>query len=1518
MRKEILEADENMNKYNLTSYQKDIWMMQNVYPNRPTYILGGYITFYEKVDYKKLNEALNIVIRENDSLRTKIIEKNGEPFQIFVPSVDYKIEFHNFSNHKESEKYSINWMQEEFAKVFNISTDKLFRIDLIKADEKIYYLLVKAHHLIMDGWGLHILSKRIVDKYYSLICGKEIEDKNIYSYKTFIENHDKYLNSERYKKSSIFWENKLKDLNEHLINRNSKYNKDEVITSSRKTMIIKREIYDKLERMAKDADCSTFHLFIAVLAVYFGRTYNKKEIVINVPIHNRTNVSEKNTIGLFTNEIPLRINLEENLQFTDLLMNIRNLLRECYRHQKFPINRVLKSKDIVNERISEISLSYINTDYEKEFEGHPVEVNSLTSKGQLNALTVFIRELTKTQDVKVDFDYQMEVFNNEFPIENVMNHIQNILDELLRCNNKQIYDIEMLTSEEKNKLMVEFNDTKAYYPENKTIEEIFEEQADKMPDEIAVEAEGKKLTYRELDEKSNSLARTLRKKGVGPDVVVGIMVERSVDMITGIMAILKAGGAYMPIDPECPEDRKEYMISNSKTNILLTQNKFKDTVKLEGQVLYLEDETLYDDNNDNLDKINKPNNLAYVIYTSGTTGKPKGVMIEHKNVINLVFALKEAIYDKYSSRLKIALVAPYFFDASVKQIFCSLLLGHSLYIIPERERMDGDKLINFYSSNYIDVTDGTPIHLAMIADADSAGDSNLELKHFIIGGDQLSKSIVKKLYGNLVNNEFCITNVYGPTECCVDTTCAHIYGYNEELNICIGKPLNNCQVYILNNDKMCPIGAAGELCIGGVGLARGYLNNEKLTKEKFVENPYKPGEKIYKTGDSARWLSDGNIECLGRIDDQVKIRGFRIELGEIESNFLKVEGIKEAVVLAKDNNGSKSLCAYYVSDKDYSIGELRKQLKSFLPDYMIPSYYMKLDNIPLTINGKVDKRSLPEPDYNIDTGVEYEAPKNEIEKKLVEIWKSVLGVNKIGINDSFFELGGDSIKSIQVISRAKSEGYYFEVKDLFENPTIKELSQCTTKNELIIDQNDVVGNAPLTPIQKWFFEMNFEEENYWNQSIMIFKKEGFSEEVLNKAFTSIITHHDALRMTYTNKNGIVEQFNRHVDEELFDLSIYDYRNNKDIDKEKIQEICVEIQESINLEKGPLVKLGLFKTENGDHLLIAVHHLVIDGISWRILFEDLAAAYKMAEEGKEIVLSAKTTSFKTWAEEQKRYAGSYDIKKELKYWEGIEDKDIKSLPKDKESEGSVIGDVRKVSVQLNEEETENLLKNVNRAYNTEINDILLTALGLTIKQWTGYEDILINLESHGREEIIKNVDITRTIGWFTSQYPVVINTDSEDISMVLKNTKDSLRRIPHKGIGYGIIKYLYDGEINFKLKPEISFNYLGQFDEDINNEIFSMSNLDAGSLVSLKNKNLYSLDFLAILINKKLNLNISYSSKEYNQETINELINNYKNNLIRIIEHCLNKENCEITASDITKEQISLRDLKPYLNEIYNI
>jgi non-ribosomal peptide synthase protein (TIGR01720 family) len=779
--------------------------------------------------------------------------------------------------------------------------------------------------------------------------------------------------------------------------------------------------------------------------------------------------------------------------------------------------------------------------------------------------------------------------------------------------------------------------------------------------------------------------------------------------------------------------------------------------------------------------------------------------------------------------------------------------------------------------------------------------------------------------------------LYGPTENTVWTTWTEVKTTGEwDKQPTIGGPIGNHRVYILGpHFNLKPIGAVGELCVGGEGLARGYLNRQELTKEKFIDNPFVRGEKIYRTGDLARWLPDGNIEFIGRIDYQVKLRGFRIELAEIEHRLLKNEGIENAVVLAKeDKSGNKYLCAYIVlepsywaifsdSAKTFDASQLKQHLAMTLPEYMIPSHFVEIEEIPVTPNGKIDRKVLPEPESG--GTMEYAAPTNDIEETMVKIWQEVLKVEKVGIHDNFFHLGGDSIKSIQVSSRMQKHRLELKVKDLFSTPTIRELGKLVKTIDSEIPQGTVSGNVPLTPVHLWFLENNSIYMRPFNQSMMLYKREGFDEAILEKVFTRLVEHHDALRMVYEKEGDKYLQRIKGIKKEgkLFDKEIVNLEDSEEKNiAVEIQREGSRIQQSNDPTKGPLVKLGLFKTIHGHHLLIAIHHFVMDGVSWRILFEDLSLGFQQAEKGEEIVFQQKTHSFKYWADKLQEYAQSHEALKEIEYWKKVEETNLEPLPVDHRigKEMKEIGNTAAAVVDLNEEHTGMLLKEVNQAYNTEINDILLTALGLAIKEWVGLEKVAVNQEGHGREEIIEHVNVSRTIGWFAASYPVVLDmTNSRDLAYMIKFVKETLRKVPNKGIGYGILKYLTPpGKrkgLEFGIKPAIGFNYLGQFGQENSNDndsshhdgssIYEFSPMNGGVNISPAFKQNCPIEISGILVNQKLCFTFFYKKYEYEKESTKKLADFYKSNLIKIIRHCSRKEGSELTPSDLVADDTEL-------------
>ncbi|WP_051569069.1 non-ribosomal peptide synthase/polyketide synthase [Alkaliphilus transvaalensis] len=1504
--------------YPVSSAQKRMYMVQQFELESTAYNVPWSMLIEGKLEIEKVENVLIKLIERHESLRTSFEVVEGEILQKI-----HKLEDINFTleiEKAEDDKVAAT-LNRRFIRFFDLSKAPLLRAGIVKINDEKHILTIDMHHIITDGVSMGIFSREFSEFYQ----GIELKELKI-QYKDFSAWQNNQHKKQQFQKQEEYW---LKDFAGEIpiLNLPTDYTRPKIqsFEGDNHQFIIGKEETKALRNIAIKTGSTMFMVLLSSINILLSKYSNQADFVVGTPIAGRQHKDLETLVGMFVNTLSIRTKVEEQSSFREYLKAVKEKAIMAYENQDYQFEELVEklnlTVDLGRNPLFDVMFAMQNLD----IAGVQLEGLRITEYGEEFPTAKFDLTITAVEteeEIIATINYSTNLYNKA-TIEKLKDHFINILKIIIKNVEIKIKDIDIVTEEERRELLETFNDTTYQYPKNKLIHNIFEEEVKKNPNGIAVVFNENKLTYNELNQKANQLARILVEKGVKTDVIVAIMVERSLEMIVGIMAILKAGGAYLPIAPEYPIDRINFMLEDSDTNILLSQEKLIKNVTFDGTVLSLDHNHLYQGDDSNLSSVGGPESLAYVIYTSGSTGNPKGVMVHHQGAVNyLTWAAKSYIKGQ---RVSMPLYTNISFDLTVTSIFTPVITGNTIVIYNNQQQ---ETLIeDIIKDNQVEVVKLTPAHLRLMANIKH---TNSKIKRLIVGGEQLETALAEKIYyafgGNIE-----IYNEYGPTEATVGCM-IHQYDPQKDNDVAvpIGKPADNVKIYILDQHKKpVPNMVIGEIYISGDGVAKGYLNNPKLSMEKFINNPYVDGERMYKTGDLARRLSDSNIEFVGRIDHQVKIRGYRIELGEIENALLQLEGIKAVAVIDLEEEGNKYLTAYLVSENNYSVKELRESLKRNLPDYMIPSYFITLEKLPLNQNGKVDRKALPLPSGKIDTGEEYEAPTNEIEEKLVQLWSSVLRVDQIGINDEFFSLGGDSIKAIQIVARAKSEGCYFEVKDLFKVKTIKELGKLVRFQTIEIDQGIVEGEVPLTAIQRWFFESTIENKNHYNQSTVLFSKEGFEVDHIKKTFLSLIKHHDVLRMIYKIEKGQVIQINKGLNEQLFSLEVYNFKEEKD-NEEKITEICTRIQSSININEGPLVKLGLFKTKEGDHLLVAIHHLVIDGVSWRILLEDITDLYRASKEEKrveEIKLPNKTTSFKEWANRLVKYANSYEMEIEANYWRSIEEKKVEKLPKDKAVSTVVTtdtgSDIKAETINLSEEETANLLRKVNRAYGTEINDILLTALTKTIGEWTGYDKVLINLESHGREEIIEGADITRTVGWFTAQYPVILERKQNDlISDLIKNVKDQLRLIPNKGIGYGILRYLSDEKIKqgieFRLDPEISFNYLGEFKSDDNFGGFGSSKIDTGDFMDVNEKPLFALDFIGVITKNRLNMDIKYSKSEYHEVTIKTLAEKYKENLLEIVEHCQSKKEVEVTASDITKEKITLVELEPYKAQLHNI
>ncbi|HEX2926728.1 MAG TPA: amino acid adenylation domain-containing protein [Ruminiclostridium sp.] len=1512
--RQVKTMNKNSEHYPLTHPQKGIWLTESFYKGTGVCNIVMSIKLGRELEFGFLQNAVNKVIEQNDGIRLRMTEINGEVRQLVSPYREYQMEIVDFSGNQDGEGVRA-WLENHTKSAFCLLDSDLFYFAVLKLPDGENVLYLKLHHLITDGWGMSLFVNQVIEYYGLLKAGGQLPDSTKPSYVQYISSEAEYHKSRRFEQDREFWNKEFEAaLPEVSTSRdNGDYRN---IRASRKTYVIAPELTASIQAFCKANNISAYVFFLTALYVYRSRISSLKDIVIGTVFYNRTNASDKNTAGMFVNTIPFRLNTPGSSTWIDALKTASLKLSAILRHQKYSYDLLLndlRQKYKMEGTLFDVILSYQNSVFNASQEWH-------FSGYETNTLAMHVSDRESSGQILLEIDYQTAVYCEE-EILHFINHLMNLIENGIKEPDKPVSEIEMLSEKEKAQLLYGFNEGSSQHIEDKTIHQLFEACACKTKNLPALVYQDRTLTYGELNEKANRLARTLRGLGVKPDSLVGLVADRSFEMITGILGILKAGGAYVPISPDYPKERIGFILKDSGIRLILAQSRYVNFIGESGNtdtlnIINLEDEKSYSEDSTNVETINSAGNLAYVIYTSGSTGVPKGVMVEHRSVVNILLALQQEypLTESDSFLFK----TTYTFDVSVAELFGWFFDGGRLVILKKDAEKDPESIAEAVYKNGVTHINFVPSMLNGFLNAlDGRDISNLgSLKYVFAAGEALPPTTVEKFHSLL--KECRLENLYGPTESTVYATGFEAKNSRDKINVPIGKPLRNIKAYIMNREHgLLPAGIAGELCLGGAGLARGYLNREELTKEKFINNPYAEGEKIYLTGDLARWNQDGNLEFMGRIDHQVKIRGYRIELGEIESALLSHQLVSEAAVIAREEQGSPYLCAYIVPAGNANSEELREFLKQKLPEYMLPSFYIFIEKIPVLWSGKVDRKALPAPLDLLETRTGYKEPESRMEQVLAEAWTEALGVGRVGVEDNFFSLGGDSIKAIQIVSYLNKHSLKIDITDLFKNPTIRKLASKVRGKTREAYQGTVTGEIKLSPIQKWFFESNFTDMHYWNQAFMLFCRDGFDEERIRQVFTGLVMHHDALRMVFWQEAGQFIQFNRGDEGELFSLEVRNLEGGTG-DTWRIEQFAKKIQGSIDLERGPLVKLGLFKTPSGDHLLIAIHHLVVDGVSWRILLEDFAKGYKQLGEGRTVEFDRKTDSYCEWVENLQRYAHSPSLQNQCGYWE--EQKGMTGLPAGFGSFPDRQKDSNTVTVCLSREITGKLLKETHRAYNTEINDILLTALGLTVSDWTGSSKVFIDVEGHGREQITDEFDVSRTIGWFTSIFPVKLDMAYRgDLPCQIKAVKEYMRNIPDKGVGYGVLRYLTSfGKNQFGLssqKPEIRFNYLGDFDAFLEQSFYTLSDIPAGPLVSPNSERQYALDINMLVIHGSLNVAINYNKFRYDEKLVNKLAESFTVQLIKIINHCAEKSMPEITPGDLTSKSLGQKDMDDIFAEL---
>ncbi|WDF58187.1 amino acid adenylation domain-containing protein [Flavobacterium sp. KACC 22758] len=1475
--------------YPLTPAQNRFWIVSQFETASLAYNMPAALQLKGELDVLKFEESFIYLLKRHEILRTSFkINEEGELRQFITPTDDlnFGLNYIDFSLNTKIEAAVEEYIAIQNRIAFNLEKAPLVRVSLIKSAQNEYFFFMTMHHIIGDGWSSELLVKEMVTIYNALVDSKEV---NLPELRVQYKDYASWLNQEsqleHYKKSEAYWLNQFSGSLPVIELPVSKkrplvktYNGDFV------NYQFSNSFLEKVTVFSQKHDVTLFMTLMAGVNALLSRYTGQNDFVIGSPIAGREHPDLENQIGLYLNTLALRTKVEKDFNFLDLLRHEKEVILGGYEHQNYPFDELVDNLelkrnnsrsalfDIMVGLQSQAKLNNVENDKLSGLEVYEYKANIKTS--QFDLVFTFLEQ----DNLKLGINYNTDIYDAAF-VEKTAIHLEQLLDEMIKKPETKIQLIDYLSQEEKNHLLFDFNDTAIAYPKDKSVVELFEEQAQKTPDNIAVVYNELQLTYKELNTLSNQLAYSLKANyNVNKGDKIGIHLTRSELLVVAILGILKSGSTYIPIDSELPDHRKEFITKDTELILLITESSFKQNLDFyNGNVLLIDTEFNPSEKDLIADKINiEPSDLAYIIYTSGSTGLPKGVMIEHSSLTNYLIWAKECYLKEGLTNTNFGLFTSLSFDLTVTSFFLPLISGGSLNVFESSDTFQN--ILEQYFTSETACVKLTPAHISVLG---NLGLTSSKVQLAIVGGEELQQDHVRILKN--LNPDIRIVNEYGPTESTVGCT---IYEpESAEGEILIGKPIANTAVYILDEyNNLQPEGVIGEICIGGSGLARGYWNRSELTLEKFIANPFEDGTSLYKTGDIGKWLPDGNLVYLGRVDDQIKIRGHRIELGEIERNLSAIKGVKQSVVVPNVKDGDKFLTAYYTADIVLDKRAIQSDLGKILPDYMLPGYYVQLEIMPLTSNGKIDRKSLPEVKEEDLIKTEYIEPRTAQEKILAAVWSEVLKYENIGINDSFFNLGGDSIKSIQLISKLKQHGYLLKVDQILRNPILEDLALLIEAGTVTTDQSEVEGLSVLTPIQHYFFESEtLSDKNYYNQSVVLKSKDELDTKVLSDCITSLITHHDALRMIYKQEAEGWIQYNADSSGIHHKIEFHDLRGESD-ELLSLKNIGNDLQSSFDISSGILFHVGHFRLSDGDRLALIIHHLVIDGVSWRILLEDLSALYLSKQTGTSLNLPLKTDSFQRWSSLQQDFAKSPKMQQERPYWDNVSRAVLPQLPSDYAAPEKFNSLDKRNGFVLNNQLTDKLQTQVHHVYKTEINDLLLTGLGLAVEEVFGISQTGVKMEGHGREEIIDGVDIGRTIGWFTSVYPFVLDISGDQ---PLVSVKESLRKIPNKGIGYGILNYL-DKAFDAALVPSIQFNYLGDFGSNAGNStgenVFEFASENIGSSAAVVNtKSDILLDVSGMMVSGSLSMSIGYSSERYSEETIEKLTRAYENQLQNLIE-----------------------------------
>jgi len=1487
----------------LSPAQYRVFLSYGIKPDSLAYNVTGVRRLGTTESFEKVNELIHKLIEHHESLRASFHMERDVAVQLIHRDVKITVERHVLQ--EEENKTRIEVIQEklkEFIRPFDLSEAPLFRVGYFEFNGQETFLAIDMHHIITDGTSMGLL----FSDYMTLTKEGRLTPSRL-SYPEAITWLLNRLEDPQLQKQREWWMGQFADgvpVLELPTDKPRPIIRDH--KGSRVFHTLPKTLVDEIKVLAKNNGATLFMILIGAFHNLLARMSGERDIVIGTPVAGRSNRDLNKIVGMFVNTLPLRTKSKADERFTDFLEKMKSTVLKAFDYQDYPYESLIE--DLNLERIPGrnplFDVYFVLQNIEMGLPREQDEVIDFDSRSAKFDLTVSARETT--EGLLMEWEYADSIYNQS-SIGRMARRYEWLLTSLVENPQKTLGELEIMDQDEYCLLLEEWNNTGTSFPGNEGIIPLFEQWVSSQGESDALVMDDKRMSYQELNRRSNQIARTIIQKGGLPGTAITLLMDRSFDMIATILGVLKAGCHYVPLDTGDPAERLISVINDCSSRILVTHHSLERTV-LNGQTEELKviDVDMLDsqlsDHNLNIEV--SGDDLAYIVYTSGSTGTPKGTLIRQEGVIRVV---RDAEYLTIYPEDVLLQLSNYSFDGATFDIFGALLNGASLVLLHKHEVTEPKALGKIVQQNQVSVFFITTSLFNALVDVNS--DCLDSTRTVLFGGEAASIHHVRRAFEQLGPGR--IYNVYGPTETTVFATYYPINTLSENVGIPIGKAIANTTLYVLDDQlRLQPVGVPGELYIGGVGLAKGYLNRPDLTNKSFVENPFQLGEKLYRTGDMVAWREDGYLRYLGRRDQQVKLRGYRIELTEIETHALLFPSIKAAYAgVYTDETGGNSLSLWVVPDgkiTNLDIQALKRSLEQSLPDYMVPTFIQSLVALPLNKNGKVDKNLLPKPIPLI--GSENKRPQNKQENILVDIWSQVLGIVQPGISDNFFALGGDSIKAIQVIARIQDAGYGLEMQDIFQYQTIESLApHLKIKRRVEAEQGEIQGSTLPSVIQQWFLDFGPNRPNHFNQAMWVKTREKIKFLNLELALQRLCQHHDALRMVVSSSGNI--RLKSQKEDKLFHVT----EIPSDVEGETLKDYLIHVQRLIDLEEGPIIAVAFRERMKGGELFIAIHHIAIDVVSWRPILEDLFEL--LAHPNK--VLPQKTTPFPVWTSNLAKWARNGGAKNELPYWREMAKKTVEIAPTFPSNKVS-FKDTVCVKHWIDGKTGSSLCNEANHSFNTDTVELLLSVLTQAIGAWREKSNMLFNLEGHGREEFQQDLDISRTIGWFTSTFPVLFEV-GKDVGDTIKNVKESIRSVPRRGFGFGVLRSLtpnlslVDKELLDCMKPSISFNYLGVQDDDFGE--IQVKALPSDITIDGNFETNWALDIVAFQVGSRLCLEIRYPKSFFSNEEFGKFKKLLNEKADEIAKYCSEQGVGEKTASDYTVSSLSQQELENILEDL---